>query len=110
MTAQRKPTVDQVQHADVLCDHCGDPLRTVIVALPTIDGRDYTEEDGLMRTITVLPEERSALVARAYPGYSKSKAVHCTCGVSGDGPAYVPNPRVAWRHMSACPHSRSAKG
>lgn len=33
------------------------------------------------------------------------KKVFCTCGIHPGTPPSVPDPRVAWRHLSFCRHS-----
>lgn len=60
-----------------------------------------------VRNLHVEPYIFSAVIRGVRIDSHTSNPIHCTCGAS-PGPAFVPNPHLAWRHKSFCPHSRSS--
>lgn len=53
------------------------------------------------------PEGRAVFIygIRRKDGTIERPPAFCTCGANNPNPATTPDPKLAWRHMSHCPHS-----
>lgn len=86
------------------------------VQIPVFVSKNCVERTATPNRVLAIPVDANtiiealAIAQKAIETLSHthvSTAVFCTCGIN-DGPEYVPDPRLAWRHMANCPHSKVA--